>query len=159
LSANEILKRSNYGNLYQLSGLLAIREDHESIMHLLLDSGAYTIDSKDEDGRTPLSWAAVYGCSKTVRMLLQQDDVDVNCKDNQGRTPLSWAASDGICFAVLKQFLEREDVDVNSKDNEGRTPLSWAAGLGNQEVVGLLIGWMILMLMRRIMLVEHRLLM
>lgn len=170
-ACNSILKRSKYGNLYWIAGLLAIDEDYESIIHLLLDSGAVdvnsmtrsyrdarrkvttlsasrfnwifgwilhrseqSIDSKDNDGRTPLSWAAVYGDGKIVRMFLQRDDVDVNCKDNEGRTPLSWALF-AESLRVIEKFLERHGVDVNSKDTEGRTPLAWAVVHGNSDIV------------------------
>ncbi len=50
------------------------------------------MDSKDMDGRTPLSWAAGSGRSEIVKLLLGQKGVDINSKDSKGgQTPLSWA--------------------------------------------------------------------
>ncbi|KAH7116583.1 hypothetical protein B0J13DRAFT_459072, partial [Dactylonectria estremocensis] len=51
------------------------------------------IDSKDEWGRTPLSWAAGNGHEAIVRLLLDSDRVEIDSKDEWGRTPLWWAAA------------------------------------------------------------------
>ena len=52
-------------------------------------------DSKDNEGRTPLSWAAGDGAEVVVKLLVDRDDVEADSKDNEGRTPLSWAAGEG----------------------------------------------------------------
>ncbi|KAF2192361.1 ankyrin, partial [Zopfia rhizophila CBS 207.26] len=57
--------------------------------------GKVDVDSKDEAGRTPLSWAAENGREAVVKLLLETGKVDVDSKDNYGRTPLSWAAERG----------------------------------------------------------------
>jgi len=100
------------------------------LLALLPDSA----DLKDEDGRTPLSWAAEEGHEGVVRLLLERDDVDVNSKDERDRTPLSWAAAEGQ-EGVVRLLLEREDVEADSKDVVGDTPLSDAAARGREGVV------------------------
>ena len=52
-------------------------------------------DSKDTDGRTPLSWAAERGHEAVVKLLVARDDVEADSKGWRGSTPLSWAAERG----------------------------------------------------------------
>ena len=59
------------------------------------------MESKGNDGQTPLSWAAEKGHETVVKLLLAKDCVDQDSKDKDGRTPLSWAASYGY-GAVVK---------------------------------------------------------
>ncbi|KIJ43796.1 hypothetical protein M422DRAFT_252698, partial [Sphaerobolus stellatus SS14] len=50
-------------------------------------------DVKDQNGLTPLYWAAKYGHGEVVELLLKTGVVDPNVKDEHGFTPLHWAAS------------------------------------------------------------------
>jgi ankyrin repeat protein len=118
--------------------LLMAGREHGAVVKMLLGTGKVDVDSKDESGRTPLSWAAEKGRGPIVKMLLDIGKVDVDSKDNDGRTPLSWAAEKG-CGAVVKMLLDIDTVDVDSKDEGGRTPLSWAADTGDVAVVKMLL--------------------
>ena len=108
---------------------------HEAVVELLLEKGA-DVDSKDDTGRTPLSWAAENGHEAVVKLLLEKG-ADVSSKDKYGQTPLSWAAENGLEM-VMKLLLEK-GADVDSKDKDGQTPLSWAAENGQEAVVKLLL--------------------
>ncbi len=108
---------------------------HEALVRLQLEKGA-AVESKDDDGRTPLSWAARNGHEIVVTLLLEKA-ANVGSRGNDGRTPLSWAALKGH-EAVVKLLLEKGG-DVESKGNDGRTPLSWAALNGHEAVVQLLL--------------------
>ncbi|EPE08548.1 ankyrin repeat protein [Ophiostoma piceae UAMH 11346] len=63
---------------------------HHSIVKLLLDRGA-NAEAEDEDGRTPLLWAAENGHEAV---------------DRSGQTPLLWAAENGH-GAVIRLLLDR----------------------------------------------------
>jgi ankyrin repeat protein len=41
-------------------------------------------DSKNNDGQTPLSWAAVKGHEVVMKLLLDSGKVNPNAKDNDG---------------------------------------------------------------------------
>ena len=72
---------------------------HKAVVELLLARHGVEVDSKDNGGRTPLSWAAKKG-HKAVN----------------GRTPLSWAVGGGH-EAVVALLLARHEVEADSKDN------------------------------------------
>jgi ankyrin repeat protein len=80
------------------------------MIQLLLEKGADP-NLGDNDGRTPLAWAAEKGREETVKILLE-NGANVNSTDNYGQTPLSWAenrrpyCSTKIPTAVVKNLLE-----------------------------------------------------
>lgn len=97
---------------------------HDAIAQLLLD---YKVDPdpKDQDGRTPLSYAAENGHFAVVRVLLTMPNVDPNSRHafRGRRTPLSYAAENGH-LAVVTRLLERGAVP-DARDQWKRTPLSY----------------------------------
>ncbi|KAK4243163.1 ankyrin repeat-containing domain protein [Corynascus novoguineensis] len=111
---------------------------HEAVVQMLLDRGKVDVNPKDNDGWTPLLWAAMNGHEVVVQMLLDTGKVDVNSKDKDGQTPLSLAARNGY-EVVVKMLLDTGKVDVNLKDKIGRTPLSWAAWRRHEAVVKMLL--------------------
>ncbi|PMD63252.1 uncharacterized protein K444DRAFT_500500, partial [Hyaloscypha bicolor E] len=52
-------------------------------------------DPMDNDGRTPLSWAAQEGHIAVIKLLLATGKGEADSKDIDGQTPLSWAAIKG----------------------------------------------------------------
>ena len=67
-------------------------------------------DTKDMDGRTPLSYAAAKVNASTVNLFLKYD-VDLNVKCNNGWTPLSLAIEGGS--AAVIQVLLAQGVKIN----------------------------------------------
>jgi hypothetical protein len=126
-------KYSGYSQYFlrQTTGLhLTVRFELLYLSERLLSQPSGNIgisaDSKDEGGRTPLSYAAEKGHEAVVKLLVKRGDVKADSKDKNGRTPLMHAAEKGH-KAVVKLLVERGDVEADSKDKGGRTPLSYAA--------------------------------
>jgi ankyrin repeat protein len=97
----------------------------------LLDNGD-DVDSRDWNGRTPLSHAAEYR-QYNISLLLRERGATVDTRDLMGRTPLSFAA-ESDCVAIVQLLLDA-GADINSKCHNGRTPLSYAAEGGNPQVI------------------------
>jgi hypothetical protein len=105
---------------------------------LLLETGKVDIDSKDNNGRTPLLRTGQNGDEAIIELLLKTGKVDIDSRDNFGWTPLSWAAQNGH-EAIFKLLLKTGKVDVDSRDSYGSsTPLLWAAQHGHEAIVKLL---------------------
>ena len=106
-------------------------EGQEVVVQRLLHNGA-ELNLKDDNGQTPLSWAAEYGHEAVVKLLLSRD-VAADPQSKHGRTPISYAAEKGH-EAVVKLLLSRDDVAADSQDTYDRTPLSYAARRGHGSV-------------------------
>jgi ankyrin repeat protein len=121
-TANEVrgdLDRLNvFGNLHKRLSRACSFKTRVHAELLVLEKNA-DVDSKSNNGRTPLSWAAVNGHEAAVKLLLEKN-ADVDLKDNEyGQTSLSWAAVNGH-EAVVKLLLEKNaDVDLKDQSRPG----------------------------------------
>lgn len=100
--------------------------------HIVAKYGA-DFDAPDNEGRSPLHWAAYKGFTDTVRLLLFRD-ASQGRQDRHGCTPLHWAALTGnveTC-AVLVHAGTKEELMV--KDSAGVTPAQLASDKGHQHV-------------------------
>jgi ankyrin repeat protein len=93
------------------------------------------VNSKDEDGLTPLHSAAFIG-HKEIAELLIAKGADLNAKSDDGYTPLHAAALYG--HTEIAELLIEEGADVNAKKNSGRTPLDHAITGKHPELADLL---------------------
>lgn len=111
---------------------------HAAIIEKLLFHGAGMIDSKDNDGSSPLRLATTSGKREAVQFLLDAGaDLSVNLK-NRFDTSLLHAAAKGGDVEIIKTMLSR-GLDANSKDSDGRTPLMIAELNGKTEAVAFLL--------------------
>ncbi|KAL5547716.1 hypothetical protein UlMin_002947 [Ulmus minor] len=90
-------------------------------------------DIPDNDGRSPLHWAAYKGFADCIRLLLFLD-AHRGRQDKEGCTPLHWAAIRGNLEActVLVQAGKKEDLVVT--DNTGLTPAQLASDKNHRHV-------------------------
>ncbi|AED92834.1 Ankyrin repeat family protein with DHHC zinc finger domain-containing protein [Arabidopsis thaliana] len=90
-------------------------------------------DVPDNDGRSPLHWAAYKGFADSIRLLLFLDAYRGR-QDKEGCTPLHWAAIRGNLEActVLVQAGKKEDLMIT--DKTGLTPAQLAAEKNHRQV-------------------------
>ncbi|KAK1292471.1 S-acyltransferase TIP1 [Acorus calamus] len=90
-------------------------------------------DVPDNDGRSPLHWAAYKGFADCIRLLLFLDAYRGR-QDKEGCTPLHWAAIKGNLEActVLVQAGKKEDLMVT--DKTGFTPAQLASDKNHRQV-------------------------
>jgi len=95
-----LLNSKESDDTYGCSALhLAAWEGHLSCVELLLDRSA-DINSRGEDGSTPLIWAAWKGRLACVRLLLDRG-ADLNLKDNKhGKIALDWGSTQEVLDAI-----------------------------------------------------------
>jgi ankyrin repeat protein len=115
----------------------AARGDFDKVK-ALSNGSSFIALSKDNNGLTPLHYAAVIGRKDMVEWLLSHK-ADVNAKDNNDLTPLHYAAAIGL--KAVPELLLAHKADVNAKDYNGLTPLHYAANFGRQDVPELLLAY------------------
>lgn len=82
------------------------------LYHVAMRWGA-DVDAPDNDGRTPLHWAAYKGFTDTIRLLLVMD-ARYNLPDKEGCTPLHWAAIRGngeACIVLLQACFKLQSLE------------------------------------------------
>ena len=157
-SGADVNKRSPSDKRYSpLVFAIWLREGREDNVKVLLDAGA-DIDVKDDNGLTPLYWAAFDSSKDVLDLILARgnyantihlaacrgdlsrvktlikEGTDVNARDGFGCTPLHWAAL--AKSPEVADFLIVKGADLNAEDSRNLTPLMAACAL---PVVELLI--------------------
>ena len=103
---------------------------------ILLEKG-HDASAQDEDGITPLWWAARMGHLSSVE-LLHSWGAGLHDKDTWfWRSPLFWAARNNHISVV--ELLLKDRVVIDSQDSEGTTALATASEEGNMGIVKLLL--------------------
>lgn len=64
---------------------------------MILHKDKDLLNSKDEQGFTPLHMAVIGGNSPLLRLLLKKE-ADINCLDNENHTVAHWATGDYFIF-------------------------------------------------------------
>lgn len=106
--------------------LLWLLEDYQldpEHFRALIDAGA-DVNAKDEDGQTPLHYAADRGHSEALKVLINAG-ADVNAKNENGWTPLHDLCFDDPDLQTLQALIDA-GADVNAKSGDGQTPLYYA---------------------------------
>jgi hypothetical protein len=93
------------------------------LVKMLAESGA-NLNVKDEEGYTPLMWAAQHGNTRVAAYLIEHG-ANLNPMDRGGYTPLMWAAQEGH-FSTVALLLER-GANPFVRGPHGRTAFDLAA--------------------------------
>ena len=64
-----------------------LRRRHEAVVKLLVARDDVEVDSKDEAGRSPLSYAAENGHEAVVKILVARDNVEVDSSEVDSKDP------------------------------------------------------------------------
>ncbi|ATY60921.1 ankyrin repeat-containing [Cordyceps militaris] len=108
----------------------------DKIVELLLNTEQYDVNSKDDEGTTPLIFAIHSGKASTVKLILGTRKADAERTGKLGQT------SPG-CTALLGNEMTAEGpvesrrVDVNASDVYMSTPLHWAVYLLQPDADGM----------------------
>ncbi|KAK1295638.1 putative serine/threonine-protein kinase [Acorus calamus] len=94
-------------------------------------------DIKDANKRTALHFAAREGRVEVCRYLVEELKLDVDVRDEDGETPLIHASRQGH-VATAKYLLEH-GANPSASSVMGATALHHAAGIGNLELLNLLL--------------------
>lgn len=124
---------SEHGNLASVRNLL----EYASVCDLH-DVQNSNLNFADEEGRSPISYAAGNGHFETTKLLLQHG-ASAHLPDLFGRTPLSWAAGGGHLSTVGLLLSPEYNIYANSQDRLGQTPFFWACAMGHSEVVAMML--------------------
>ncbi|KAI3495995.1 hypothetical protein L1887_38344 [Cichorium endivia] len=117
---------------YQTTHVAAQYGQTAYLYHIVTKWNADT-DIPDNEGRSPLHWAAYKGFADSIRLLLFLDAFRGR-QDKEGCTPLHWAAIRGNLEActVLVQAGKKDDLMVT--DNTGLTPAQLASDKNHRQV-------------------------
>ncbi|XP_046585263.1 putative ankyrin repeat protein RF_0381 [Haliotis rubra] len=111
--------------------------DNEDIVKDVLSRGIADIDSREDQGRTPVMYATENGNKKVVDLLVNKG-CNLSVVDDPGRNVLHVACLGGN-EDFVEDLLSRGIAGIDSRDDRGRTPVMYAAEKGNKKVVDLLV--------------------
>ncbi|MHB9134068.1 MAG: ankyrin repeat domain-containing protein [Armatimonadota bacterium] len=106
-------------------------------LEALLKADDKLLTAKDDNGLTPLHWAAAAGKISVVQLLLDKG-ADVNAVDTSGRTPLHGAAGNGQ-KDIIEKLLLPKGAKLDARDNTDATPLYYAVTNGKPEMAEFLL--------------------
>jgi len=104
---------------------LAASNGHVEAVKFLVNKASADVESKDHNGRTPLSWAAYWGHLDAVKLLVNEAGANITVKDNRGHTALHlarqgaqqcWGDREG-CRAVAA-WLEKKEKAGREADGD-----------------------------------------
>jgi ankyrin repeat protein len=107
----------------------------QRVMRVLVDAGA-DVNKADDQGQTPLHYAASGGSSKPTEMLLEAG-ASVDAVDEGGRTPFVnavWCKDQNISKILLEAGAK-----INIQDADGKTALHHAAERGWLDICKMLV--------------------
>ncbi len=116
--------------------IVATNKRKDDVVKALIDHGA-NVNITDNNGWTPLMFAAEKGHLTTVQALLSAPQIDINAKKTDGVTALI-VATNNRKDDVVKALIDH-GANVNITDNYGWSPLMFAAEKGHLTIMQALL--------------------
>ncbi len=117
--------------------LFAAHEGNIETVRQALEAGVDVNSANSEEKLTPLHMAAYNGHTDVAKLLLERG-AEIDARDHEGKTPLTHACTGP--FKETVKLLVDSGADINAQEaTEGFTPLMMAAGLGEVDVVKVLL--------------------
>ncbi|EPS57882.1 hypothetical protein M569_16935, partial [Genlisea aurea] len=112
---------------------VAAQYGQTTFLNCLIAKHHADFDAPDNEGRSPLHWAAYKGFGDTIRLLLFRD-ASQERQDKEGCTPLHWAALRGNVEAcsVLAHAGSKKELTVT--DKAGKRPEDLAYEKGHRHI-------------------------
>lgn len=113
----------------------AVQNDDQAAVIALLNKHT-NANMRQDDGATPLAWAAVR-CNEAIAALLLKAGANPNLANEQGVGPLHLAIVNGS--PAIVRLLLAHGADPNLARDDGETPLMTATHLGQVDVMKMLL--------------------
>lgn len=114
------------------------KQDVQLVKNFLMEHGAHCVNSLDNEGFTPMHWAALEGDVETFQYLIDNEaELDNGYSNKRGQKPIHWAAIRGRLDLI--SLIIVNGVDINSQDDRGYTPIISACQYGHLSLVAFLV--------------------
>ncbi|XP_046340859.2 putative ankyrin repeat protein RF_0381 [Haliotis rufescens] len=114
------------------------RGENVDIVKYVLKQNVVDINSRDNEGMTPVLLAAFWGERDAFDLLIGRG-ADTTVVNENGDNILHLSCKGGN-LEIVKYVLKQDIVDIESRDNEGMTPVLLAAFWGERDAFDFLIG-------------------
>ena len=136
----QLAKKSPKGLNLKGAVLDAAKNGNTQILQRLLALDESLLNTRSDEGQTPLCLTAMWGKIEATRTLLNQPGIDINPIDKYNRTPLTWAIEwGGGTPEIVDMLLARDNIDLNNQERHGDTPICSAAQAGRTEIARSLV--------------------
>ncbi|GAB2261724.1 hypothetical protein Droror1_Dr00002721 [Drosera rotundifolia] len=115
-----------------------IKARNMEILKAMLEKCSALVDTFDDDGRTPLSYAAYIGNLEGVKYLLDKFRGEAFKKGKDGCFPIHWACRGGQ-IPVVDELALRSTISRDLLSDKGQNILHMAAGNGRPDMLKYLL--------------------
>jgi len=121
--------------------------NHPEVVKALLAVPGIDVDARDDGGMSAFIWAAGWGNTEIVKILLDfkpqdgQPGIDINSRDNNGTSALMLAAQYKTFPSHILALLAVPGIDVNARNDDGNSALMFAARAARSESVKALLAF------------------